>query len=364
MSDTKDLYTLVYIEHLRLHGGGDCAESVERIAKEYEELQNRMEDVRGRMLPAIVKYLLINSGDLDKCTESGIASGLRIPRSMARDLLRTLMKYGVVGLSDFGKIKPYHIQHIGPAVDMGLAEFKDYDEFASIFSPKNVPADEAPDISSGAPYTRDGKKMRSYIRYTHDRVLDILCLRFNGFLLGYKPLQEVLGKLKSPEWVARSLFGETGFPPELVADKVMDSLQLAVVDRALAYTNQGIADRDVGGEALRRIFAGNLTRVLKEIHTYTIHPLITLVHTQGPEEVLKGLRTTSPDGHYEHFTVRDERFDLSYLYAFSLFLESSCKIAEHFGADQSTVDTVRKDTARLVAELSKAEASYPTRNTP
>jgi len=169
------------------------------------------------------------------------------------------------------------------------------------------------------------------------------------------PARSPSGAARSPLGIAQTLFGEAGFPLDLAAEKVLDSIQLGVVEKALLYTHQETADKDrVDAEELRKIFAANLGRALDEIYTLTIAPLVKVVEERGAGKVLEDLKQTSPDGHYEHLTGKDERFDLSYLYAFSVLVECSLKIAERLGSDRRLLKKIGADLARLVKELSSA----------
>ena len=72
---------------------------------------------------AILKYLMMSFGDLERCTENMISSMLGIPRSRLRKLLALMEWNEIIQSVPIGKASPYILHNIGKALAEGYLKF-------------------------------------------------------------------------------------------------------------------------------------------------------------------------------------------------------------------------------------------------
>lgn len=72
---------------------------------------------------AILKYLMLSFGNLERCTENVISSLLGIPRSRLRKLLALMEWNEVIQSVPIGKASPYILHNIGKALAEGYLRF-------------------------------------------------------------------------------------------------------------------------------------------------------------------------------------------------------------------------------------------------
>lgn len=72
-----------------------------------------------RVCDAILKYLMISFGDLERCTENVISSRLGIPRSRLRRLLAFMEWNEIIQSVPIGKASPYILHNISKALSEG-----------------------------------------------------------------------------------------------------------------------------------------------------------------------------------------------------------------------------------------------------
>ena len=75
------------------------------------------------MAGTVIRYLLLNSSGLKKCTELAISENLEVPRSTIMKVLSDLSEEPVLESQGFSTVKPYMIKSIGLAVDRGYVSF-------------------------------------------------------------------------------------------------------------------------------------------------------------------------------------------------------------------------------------------------
>jgi hypothetical protein len=111
---------------------------------------------------AVIKYIIANGHDWDKCTELAISEGLGIQRDVLRGVLDELVDLHVLQIRDAGNIKPFELYIIGAAFDYTRLSFTK-GELNELLSVKEGKMDGDNWIVSGnVEYEVDGQRINRY----------------------------------------------------------------------------------------------------------------------------------------------------------------------------------------------------------
>ncbi len=112
---------------------------LDKLAKRYTQALESMKDIKSELTDVVIKYLLVNSSDLSKCTQFALSEELSMPQSTIRRLLIELEEEGVLESKEVGQAKPYSVCQLGYAVDRGYISFTKK-EVQEILQPKESTA--------------------------------------------------------------------------------------------------------------------------------------------------------------------------------------------------------------------------------
>lgn len=99
----------------------EMEDRAEEAIKEYlaTPLEKASRELELRACDGIIKYLLMNFGNLESCGELAISENLGIPRSRLRRLLANMEWNGIIEGIDVGKATPYVVRNISKAMKEG-----------------------------------------------------------------------------------------------------------------------------------------------------------------------------------------------------------------------------------------------------
>ena len=99
----------------------EMEDQAEEVIKEYlaTPLEKASRELELSVCDGIIKYLLMNFGNLESCGELAISESLGIPRSRLRRLLANMEWNGIIEGIDIGKATPYVVRNVSKAMKEG-----------------------------------------------------------------------------------------------------------------------------------------------------------------------------------------------------------------------------------------------------
>ncbi len=334
------------------------------LAQEYSRAMDITRRVEEELAGVLIKYIVGNSFEPKKCTETAMAESLEIPKSMIRRVLTRLSEEFIVRTEDWGTVKPYQVWTFGAALDKGYVTLgrKEMSEMLAVGEMGESPMGP----SKGAPSVwtqKDGKRVVRFLGPDQRRVYRTLMDRFfwyvprTGFEKVFKEAfpKDFLAKLESlaPE---QSLLEDVSRLPETsdtlwyVSNYTIDvgfwEKQSAEADPT---EMKNLAQHTVWTKimfALQRLKV--LESLMREKGSYA--------KAEGELSSREGCpvdRVEGEDGKLQG----EERFRKEYLFATTLALREGCKFARALGVEEPAL----KEAEELCEFLDQA-AENPDRN--
>lgn len=298
-------------------------EDMKRLAEKYRSAIESIREVKSQLSSVIIKYLLLNSVDLKKCTELAISENLGIPRGTVRRVLFELSPPNepVLECHDLGTIKPYAVVSIGYAIDRGHVSFtrKELQEILSIKeSPKPFPLAADTSVRGGRRYLTPGAA----------KCYSTFVARFYSYLPAagvYKKISEAY----SPEKIEKLEL----LLPELSAFSKAIGYHAIVQPWSssdLIFLGRDASPEDIRGEVKKR-WEREIRFVLNRLETFA-NSLEDTGYKGTIEEF--GVPKVQIDwiGGPEH-PPADRTLKKEYLWATTMALRNGCKIGEKLGVD-------------------------------
>jgi hypothetical protein len=157
-------------------------EEFEKLGKRMAEALRTIDEVRGKLSGAVIKYLLRNSSDLDRCTEQAISKAFNIPRSTTRRILGELSEERILQTYEYKQMRPYTVALILAPLDKNLLAFG-HQEFLEIFGVQEAAPEDAPpnyDLGLGIEKEK-GREVAYYLNIGHRDLQKLLIGRFQSF---------------------------------------------------------------------------------------------------------------------------------------------------------------------------------------
>jgi len=307
--------------------------------EKYASAVKALEEVKGELSDAVIKYIIANSYLPKTCTESAIVEALGIPRSIIRRVLVDLTEEPVLRIEDYGTIKPYSLEGIGYAIDRNYVSFG-REEIKELLGAKEMPKRITDQPTIGYPQIQrnlpNGKVVVRYRGPAANICLERLTGRFSGYMgtnidaklsdaFGEETINDL--QLLCPEIMA---FGKTGGVPSLLGSLL--SKELIDID-----------PESPPGEVRRSLIAaieGQLQFVSRKLEAFA-----RLLEEKGYEGTIEQFKDHIPgEERYvgEDYPPFDYRFRNEYLWATTLALREGCAVAEKMGADAKLLKGLRK----------------------
>ena len=343
----------------------EVVERYRKIAREYVKALEDVRETKRKVMEAIIKYLIANSYDLSKCTELAISRELGLPRSIVRSILSELVDKQILEMKSAGNVKPYVFTRvgIGAALDyLGLSFTRE--ELHELLSAKEKVVKKSFGFMSGCPFISRKRKEGYLIRYRGcgaDLCLDTLVKRFFEYLNFNGKLRERFEKVK------QALGDEVLEELELLLPefKSMEKLiypSLPILPLGFSILLRNILDKVdelPPSEIKQKIieeFEKHLKTILNKLKSFA-----SLLEERGYEGLHKSFENIEPI-HYK-LILSDEkpvyRFHDEYLWATTLALRETCKIAQKIGVSKDLISD-----ALLIADIldTALENKYRGRN--
>jgi len=170
------------------------ADDFEKLGERMTEALRTIDEVKGKLSGAVIKYLLRNSSDLDRCTEQAISQAFNIPRSTTRRILGELSEERILQSYEYKQMRPYMVTRIITALDQDLVSFS-HQEFMDIFGVQKVALEDAPpSYDLGLAIEKEKEREVAYfLNIGHRELQKNLIGRFQSFR-GGSGLQIQMGK--------------------------------------------------------------------------------------------------------------------------------------------------------------------------
>lgn len=153
------------------------------LADEYARAMETTKRVEEELAGVLIKYLVTNSFEPKKCTETAISDSLGIPKSMIRRVLSRLSDEFLVRTEDWGTVKPYEVFCFGSALDKGYLSLEK-EELAQMLAIREEEGTQL-GLTKGEPSVwmeRDGKRIVRFLGPGQRRVYQTLIDRFFWYL--------------------------------------------------------------------------------------------------------------------------------------------------------------------------------------
>lgn len=316
-------------------------------AEKYASAVKALDEVKGELSDAIIKYVIANSYLPKKCTESAIVEALGIPRSIIRRVLADLTEEPVLRIEDYGTIKPYSLEGIGYAIDRNYVSFGRA-EIKELLGAKEMPKRLTDQPTVGFPQIQwdlpDGRVVVRYRGPAADKCLERLIQRFYGYMGA-----NIDAKLKAA-------FGEeTTRDLQLLIPEIDAFVKTVTVPTFLGtLLSKELIDVDpqsLAEEIRRSLIAaieGQLQFVSRRLEVFA-----RLLEEKGYEGTLEQFKDHIPsEERYmgDGLPPFDYRFRNEYVWATTLALREGCTVAEKIGADSKLL----KGLKRLADSLDNA----------
>jgi len=307
--------------------------------EKYASAVKALEEVKGELLDAVIKYIIANSYLPKRCTESAIVEALGIPRSIIRRVLTDLTEEPVLRIEDYGTIKPYSLEGIGYAIDRNYVSFG-REEIKELLGAKDMskrikdqPTIGYPQIQRDLP---DGRVVVRYRGPAANRCLERLTGRFSGYMganidarlsdaFGEETINDL--ELLCPEIEA---FGKTVGVPSFLGTLLSKEL----ID----------VDPQSPAEEVRRSLIAAIEAQLQFV-SKRLEAFARLLEEKGYDGTIEHFKDHIPsEERYvgENYPPFDYRFRNEYLWATTLALREGCAVAEKIGADAKLLKGLRK----------------------
>ncbi len=296
------------------------------IAEEYTKLEERLRELKRKLYDTVIKYLIENSADLDKCTELAISENLGIRRSLVRSMLKELHKLRIVECVEVGRSKPYVIESIGMALDVGFVSFT-REELNRILKIKEGTKLKGsfmfhPGVCKSGVCRYRGRGERRVLKTLVGRFFNYLYANFYEKCFTLKEIEKI--NLLLPEADSLNLLFEETLPylPGLFI-RLSPELIEAKPDEILRHL------REETSEKIKCILAC-LKRFMKVLEEMGYEGLVEWSKKQKIfVDVVKGFE--------EEYKV-ERYFRKEYVWAVTLLLREACKFAEAIGVDKSLIE--------------------------
>jgi len=309
-------------------------EDLKKLAEKYTAALETIKEVKSQLTSAIIKYLLLNSSELKKCTELAISENLGVPRGTIRKVLQNLSEEPVLEFEDFGTVKPYMVKSIGYAVDRGYVSFSK-DELQEILKIKETPTTTVEYFSSKTSISTkvDEKPLTRYLTPGAAKCFNTFVGRFYSYLpvaeineklrKAYDPEKQEELKLLLPELSAFS--SATGF----------HSIVPPWSSSELIFLEPEASPEDAKGVVKRR-WEREIEYVLDRLETFARY--IEELGWRGTAE--KFGKPKFQIDHYGDVDFPPINWELKkeYLWATTMALRNGCKIAEKLGVEKNLIE--------------------------
>jgi hypothetical protein len=306
--------------------------------EKYASAVKALEEVKGELSDAVIKYIIANSYLPKRCTESAIVEALGIPRSIIRRILADLTEEPVLRIEDYGTIKPYSLEGIGYAIDRNYVSFG-REEIKELLGAKEIsqrikdqPTIGYPQIQMDLP---DGRTVVRYRGPAANTCLERLTGRFSGYMGANidAKLIDAFGKetindleLLCPEIEA---FGKTGGVTSFLG---------ALLSREIIDIDPQSPAEEIRKSLIEAI-EGQLHFVLRRLEAFA-----KLLEEKGYDGTIEHFKDHIPaEERYmgENYPPFDYRFRNGYLWATTLALREGCVVAEKIGVDAKLLKGLR-----------------------
>lgn len=321
------------------------AEKYRETAREYVKALETVKEARRKVAEAIIKYLIANSHDLNKCTELAISRELGLPRSIVRSILSELADMHVVEAKTAGNVKPYVFTQvgIGAAIDyLGLTFTKE--EIRQLLGAKEEEvAEKRAGFISGCPFISrkvKGGYLRRYRGCGADLCLDTLVKRF------FEYVNADTGKSGERTEKIKQAFGEDLLQelelllPEFKSYEKLKYPPLPALPPGFNTLFQKIYDKidQLAPDEIRKEVAAEIENDIKNVLN-KLKKFASLLEELGYEGLRQHFKNITPTCNVLLLSTQkpDYKFHDEYLWATTLALRETCKIAQKLGASQKLI---------------------------
>lgn len=316
-------------------------EDMMKLGEKYKLALESIKEVKSQLSSVIIRYLLLNSSELKKCTELAISDNLGISRGTVRRVLSDLTPPNepVLECQDLGTIKPYAVASIGYAIDKGHVSFSK-NELQEVLSIKESPT---PVSELAADTSVFGG--RRYLTPGAAKCYDTFAGRFYSYL----PAAEINSKLRK------------AYPPEKQEELELLLPELSTFNSAtgihaivpswssseLTFLGNEATPKEIQ-EGVKRRWEREIGYVLSRLEAFASYleelgyrgtvekfgrPKVQIDHIDGPD-----------------FPTENSELKREYLWTTTMALRNGCKIAEKLGVER----TLLKRAMHLSDLLDKA----------
>jgi len=303
-------------------------EDLRKLAEKYKSALESIKEVKSQLTSVVIKYLLLNSHQLKKCTELAISENLGIPRGVIRKVLLELSAEPVLRCVDLGTIKPYVVESIGYAIDRGYISFS-RDELQEILSVKE-PSEPIRDLVADAA-VHGGRRLLSP---GAAKCYFTLVGRFYSYL----PTAEINEKLRKA-YTPKTLEELDLLLPELSAFSKVTRFHAMVSPWTLGeplLLGKDASSKEIR-ESIKRRWEQEIGYVLNRLETFAGY-----LEKYGYKGTIEKLGEPKIQIDYiggpDYPPIISKRLREEYIWATTMALRNGCKIAEKLGVEEKLIE--------------------------
>jgi len=313
-------------------------DDMKKLAEKYSAALETIKEVKSRLTGVIIKYLLLNSSELKKCSELAISENLGVPRGTIRKVLQDLSQELALEYEDLDTIKPYIVKSIGYSVDRGYVSFTK-DELQEILKVKEVQTQEFAGYvhyHTGVSQKVDDKPLTRYLTPGAAKCYETFVGRFYSYLHAAE-VNEKLQKAYDPE--TQKQLGL--LMPELSTFRIATDFRflspLPVWSSSeLILLGPEATPQDLK-ESVKKKWEQEIEFVLDRLETFA-NNLIELGYKGTTKKLGEPKIKIDYYSGADYPPIITEEFRKEYLWATTMALRNGCRIAEKLGVEKNLIE--------------------------